>query len=74
MDLLYGSSGQLGQRIPQISPGIDPELLTGGGAARQNGQRLSTLIRTKEQPVFSANGKRTGTKVGVMNWFSFGSD
>ena len=25
------SSKQLGQRIPQISPGVDPELLTGGG-------------------------------------------
>ena len=28
--------GQLGQRIPQIRVGIDPELLTGGSETRQN--------------------------------------
>ena len=36
VELICRSSRQLGQRIPQISPGIDPELLTGGGEARQN--------------------------------------
>ena len=34
--LLCRSNWQLGQRTTQISPGIDPELLTGGGEARQN--------------------------------------
>ena len=36
VELICRSSWQLGQRIPQISPGIDPELLTGSGEARQN--------------------------------------
>jgi hypothetical protein len=33
MKLLWRSSWQLGQRIPQISPRINPELLIGGGEA-----------------------------------------
>jgi len=33
VELICRSSWQLGQRIPQISPGIDPELLTGSGEA-----------------------------------------
>jgi len=31
--LLYRSTWQLDQRIPQISPGIDSELLAAGGEA-----------------------------------------
>ena len=36
VELIWRRSRQLGQRIPQISPGIDSELLTDGGEARQN--------------------------------------
>ena len=36
VELIFRSRGQFGQRILQISPGIDPELLAGGGEARQN--------------------------------------
>ena len=68
MELICRSSGQLGQRFSQINPGIDSELLIGGGVT------FRALISFSTRKPFHPNKiihLRASTKDSSGGWFAY---
>ena len=62
--MIEWNEGKAGERFPEPNPGVEAELLAGGGEAGEDGDSSAAVVGAEEEPVLAADGERLDRSFG----------